>query len=183
MVPTDGSISYFHALAQFELLKHLPSHVIDNYADHLKEPVVQAVSLLMGHEVRKFHRLFMLPAVGHCGGSTGPSSIGGGEPEPPASFRTADTHVVSAMIKWVEEGAAPEKIVASRFDATGNLVRQRSVCPYPAQVAYNGSGDINSAASFSCASPKPNDRNIVEAGDLLHIRNALTQRELELPNR
>jgi len=30
---------------------------------------------------------------------------------------------------------------------------------------------------------KPNDRNIVEAGDLLHIRNALTQRELELPNR
>jgi hypothetical protein len=96
---------------------------------------------------------------------------------------TAETHVVSAMIKWVEEGAAPEKIVASRFDASGNLVRQRPVCPYPAQAAYQGSGDINSAASFACVSPKPNDRNIVEAGDLLHIRNALTQRDLELPNR
>jgi feruloyl esterase len=183
VVPPDGSIGYTHALAQFELLKHLPSQVIDNYADHLKEPVVQAVSLLMGHEVRKFHRLFMLPAVGHCGGSTGPSAIGGGAPEPPAAFRTAETHAVSAMIKWVEEGAAPEKIVASRFDASGNLVRQRPVCPYPAQAVYQGSGDINSAASFACVNPKPNDRNIVEAGDLLHIRNALTQRDLELPNR
>jgi feruloyl esterase len=183
VVPPDGSIGYLHALNQFELLKHLPSHVIDDYANHLKEPVVQAVSLLMGHEVRKFHRLFMLPATGHCGGSTGPNSIGGGAPEPPASFRTAETHTVSAMIKWVEEGVAPEKIVASRFDATGALVLQRPVCPYPAQAVYKGSGDANSAASFACVSPKPNDRNIVEAGDLLHIRNSLLQRGLELPNR
>ena len=28
----------------------------------------------------EYHRLFMLPAMGHCGGSTGPSSVGGGCP-------------------------------------------------------------------------------------------------------
>jgi feruloyl esterase len=182
VVPPDGSIGYLHALNQFEVLRHLPSHVIDHYADHLREPVVQAVSLLAGHEVRKFHRLFMLPAVGHCGGSTGPSAIGGGAPEPPKAYRTAETHAVSAVIKWVEEGDAPEKIVASRFDAAGNLVRQRPLCPYPQQAAYKG-GNIDSADSFRCEMPKHNDRGIVEAGDLIHIRNALTQRDLKLPNR
>ena len=149
---------------------------------NLRSTVVQAVSLLAGQEVRKFHRLFMLPAVGHCGGSTGPSAIGGGAPEPPKAYRNAETHAVSAMIKWVEEGDAPDKIVASRFDAAGNLVRQRPLCPYPAQAVYQG-GDIDSAESFRCEMPRQGERTIVEPGDLVHIRNALTQRDLMLPNR
>ena len=48
--------------------------------------------------------LFMLPATGHCGGSTGPSAIGGGMPEPPNAYRDADHHAVSAVIGWVEQG-------------------------------------------------------------------------------
>jgi feruloyl esterase len=182
VVPPDGSIGYLHALTQFEVLKHLPPDVIDTYANNLKESAVQTVTLQAGQEVRKFHRLFMLPAVGHCGGSTGPSAIGGGAPEPPKAYRTAETHVVSAMIRWVEQGAAPEQIVASRFDSAGNLVRQRPLCPYPARAAYRG-GDADSAASFRCEMPPPGDRTIVEPGDLIHIRNALTQRDLKLPNR
>jgi len=55
---------------------------------------------------------------------------------------------VSAVIKWVEEGVGPEKIIATRFDASGAVARQRPVCPYPAQAAYNGSGDINKAGQF-----------------------------------
>ena len=86
------------------------------------------------------------------------------------------------MIKWVEEGDAPEQIVASRFDAAGNRVRQRPLCPYPAQAVYKG-GDIDRADSFRCEMPRHNDRTIVEPGDLIHIRNALTQRDLKLPNR
>ena len=132
--------------------------------------------------MRKYHRLFMLPATGHCGGSTGPNSIGGGMPEPPAAFRDADHHVVSAVIKWVEQGVAPEKIVATKFDAAGNLTRSRPVCAYPAEAVYNGSGDINDAANFSCQKSRPKDR-IVTTDDLVNIRNALTQRNLELPNR
>jgi hypothetical protein len=62
------------------------------------------------------------------------------------------------------------------------VVRQRPVCPYPAQAVYSGSGDVNGAANFSCTTPKLRDRPI-EAGDLLHMRNALTQRGLVLPNR
>jgi len=40
-----------------------------------------------------------------------------------------------------------------------------------------------SADSFVCDKPRPSDRTIVEPGDLLHIRNALTQRDVKLPNR
>ncbi len=46
--------------------------------------------------------LFMLPEVDHCGGSTGPSAIGGGMPEPANMQRAPDTHVVSALMRWVE---------------------------------------------------------------------------------
>ncbi len=182
VVPPDGSIGYFHALTQFEKLKSLKDHAFNVHISNLKPQVVAATSQAFGDRVREFHRLFMLPAVGHCGGSTGPSAIGGGAPEPAKAYRNADTHAVSAMMKWVEQGVAPEKIVASSFNATGALLRQRPVCPYPAQAVYSGSGDVNSAANFSCVTPKLSDR-IIEAGDLLHIRNALTQRDLLLPNR
>jgi feruloyl esterase len=131
--------------------------------------------------VRQYRRLFMLLAVGHCGGSTGPSAIGGGAPEPPTAYRNAETHAVSAVLKWREEGVAPEKIVASRF-VSGSLVRQRPVCPYPAQAVYNGVGSIDSADSFTCQTPVLQERN-VGASDLLHVLNSLRQRELLLPNR
>jgi feruloyl esterase len=182
VVTPDGSIGYFYALAQFERLRNLPKVVADRQIENLTPQVLAAHGEAFGPQVRQYHRLFMLPAVGHCGGSTGPSSIGGGAPEPPKAYRNAETHAVSAVIKWREEGVAPEKIVASRFDAAGNVVRQRPVCPYPARAVYNGSGSIDDAASFSCWTPTLQDRD-VGAGDLLHARNALRQRELLLPNR
>ena len=181
VVPPDGSIGYLLALTQFEKLQNLPSKVIDQQVDKLTPQVVAATANAFGQQVRQYHRLFMLPATGHCGGSTGPSSIGGGAPEPPSAYRDAEHHVVSAVIKWVEEGVAPEKIVATRF-AGGALVRSRPVCPYPAQAAYNGSGSIDDAANFTCVTPKLQERSI-GPGDILHIQNSLRQRDVRLPNR
>jgi feruloyl esterase len=182
VVPPDGSLANFYALTQFEKLHHLPKAVFDAQIDKLTPQVVAATGEAFGHQVEQYYRLFMMPAVAHCGGSTGPSSIGGGAPEPPAAYRDADHHVVSAVIKWVEQGVAPEKLVATRFDAAGNLTLSRPLCAYPAQAAYDGSGDINDAANFSCVTPKLQERTI-NAGDIVLIQNALRQRALELPNR
>jgi len=77
---------------------------------------------------------------------------------------------------------APEKIVATKFDAAGNPTRSRPVCAYPAEAVYNGSGDINDAANFSCRTPKLQERTVTPS-DLVNIRNSLTQRTLMLPNR
>jgi tannase/feruloyl esterase len=86
------------------------------------------------------------------------------------------------VIKWVEQGVAPDKIVATKFDAAGNLTLSRPVCAYPAEAAYNGSGNINDAANFSCQTPKLSERTVTNS-DLVNIRNSLSQRTLELPNR
>jgi feruloyl esterase len=181
VVPPDGSIAYLHSLTQLEKLQHLPKHAFDQQVDKLSPQLVAATAQAFGKRVQDYHRLFMLPAVSHCGGGTGPNAIGGGAPEPTAALRDADHHAVSAVIKWVEEGVAPEKIVASRI-VGGAVVRQRPVCPYPAQAAYNGSGDIDDADSFSCVTPKLQERTIGPA-DIILIQNSLRQRDLLLPNR
>jgi len=166
----------------WERMQNLPSRVVDRQIANLTPQDVAAHANAFGNQVRQYHRLFMLPATGHCGGSTGPNSIGGGMPEPPKAYRDADHHVVSAVIKWVEQGVAPEKIIATKFDSAGTLTRSRPVCAYPDEAVYNGSGDINDAANFSCRTPRLKDRVVTES-DLVNVRNALTQRTLELPNR
>jgi feruloyl esterase len=181
VVPPDGSLAYFYALTQFEKLQHLPRHAYDQQVEKLSPQVVAATGQAFGKRVQEYHRLFMLPAVSHCGGGTGPSAIGGGAPEPMAALRNAEHHTVSAVIRWVEEGVAPEKIVASRI-VGGNVVQQRPVCAYPAQAAYNGSGSTDDASNFSCVTPKLQQRTI-GAGDVILIQNSLRQRDLKLPNR
>jgi tannase/feruloyl esterase len=181
VVPPDGSVDYYHSLALFEKLHTLPSAAIDALTNNLTPQDVALTSQFLGDRVRQYHRLFMLPATAHCGGSTGPNSIGGGMPEPPATFRDADHHVVSAVIKWVEQGIAPEKIIATKF--SGNtLTLSRPVCPYPAQAVYNGSGDVNVASNFTCVQQTESAASITP-GDIVLIKNALTQRTIELPNR
>jgi feruloyl esterase len=181
VVPPDGSVNYYHSLALFEKLHTLPSPIIDALVNNLSPQDVAATAQFLGDHVRQYHRLFMLPSVAHCGGSTGPSSVGGGMPEPPAAFRDADHHVVSAVIKWVEQGVAPERIIATRF--SGNtLTLSRPVCPYPAQAVYNGSGDVTVASSFTCVQ-QIESASSIGPGDIVQIKNSLTQRALELPNR
>ena len=182
MVPPDGSDDYFFALTQFELIRHMPKAIADRYIEKLTPQLVAAMGEAFGKRVRQYHRLFMLPAVSHCGGGTGPNAIGGGAPEPAAALRDPEHHVVSAMIRWVEEGEAPEKIIATRPATSNTVFRQRPVCAYPAQAAYKGSGSIDDAANFSCVTPKLHERT-VSATDILLIKNSLRQRDLKLPNR
>src|SRR2546425_3568450 len=86
-------------------------------------------------KTEEFLRLFLLPNVGHCGGA----AAGG-----PNTFDP-----LTALEQWVEEGIAPDKIVASRV--TGGVVtRTRPLCPYPRVARYTGSGSIDDAANFVC---------------------------------
>jgi hypothetical protein len=58
---------------------------------------------------------------------------------------------LTALERWVEKGQAPtadEEIVT---DITGVPGRTRPLCSYPSFPKYRGSGDVNSASSFTCA--------------------------------
>ncbi len=84
-------------------------------------------------QTQRFYRLFMVPGMSHCGGGPGLNTV-----DPLASLEL-----------WVEKGIAPEKIIATRMDK--NTVEiTRPVCPYPQSARYNGVGDTNNAANFSC---------------------------------
>jgi len=84
-------------------------------------------------EVRNAYRLFMVPGMGHCSGGEGPNAF----------------DMVGALEQWVEQGQAPDQIVASH-STNGTVDRTRPLCPYPTIATYKGSGSIDSAASFTC---------------------------------
>ena len=80
-----------------------------------------------------FFRLFMVPGMGHCGGGPGPNTF----------------DAVAALDQWVDQGKAPEKIVASHL-ANGVADRTRPLCPYPQIAKWTGAGSIDDAANFVC---------------------------------
>ncbi len=86
-------------------------------------------------KTNEFLRLFLLPNVGHCGGG----AAGG-----PNTW-----DLVSALEQWVEDGTAPEEIIASRVTG-GAVTRTRPICAYPQVAQYAGSGSIDDAANFVC---------------------------------
>jgi len=88
-------------------------------------------------ETGDFFRLFMAPGMQHCAGGPGPNTF----------------DAVGALERWVEEGTVPDAIVAThRTD--GVVDRTRPLCPFPQVARYDGSGDPDDAASFSCAKPR-----------------------------
>ena len=81
---------------------------------------------------RQSVRLFMLPGVGHCGGGPGPDSW----------------DRLAPIVDWVENGRAPDHIVASRL-VDGNVENQRKVCAYPQRAVYAGpAGGQNDPANW-----------------------------------
>ena len=64
--------------------------------------------------------------------------------------------VVAALAHWVEDGVAPNQIVAARYrdnDPAKGVDAQRPWCVYPATARYSGQGDRSAAASYACAVP------------------------------
>ena len=181
VVAPHTSPNYTHALAVFEQLKGTSPSAFDEAIEKLSAGGVAAASRNQASTVQQYHRLFMLPNVAHCGGGSGPSNIGGGTGDPLPAFRDANSDVVLAVAKWVEQGVPPESIVATTLK-DGAAVRQRPLCVYPKQARYNGSGDVNVASSFTCVTPGAEQPGASTA-DLNQIRNSLRQRSMLEPVR
>lgn len=95
-------------------------------------------------KVQDTMRVFMAPISGHCGGNDGPTWQSPGQVgyNPEGDF-------LQLMIRWVEQGHAPDKVLASQV-ADGKVVRTLPLCAYPAVPRYRGKGPVNEAASFDC---------------------------------
>ena len=107
-------------------------------------------------ETQDFYRLFMVPGMAHCYRGPGANSFGGvGQQIPPQ--RDALHDVQLALEEWVENGAAPDRLVATKYvddDADTTTVEfTRTLCPYPSVARYSQSGDPSKAVNFVCTNP------------------------------
>ena len=109
------------------------------------DPVVSAIDVIAYYERLRaregsqaatddFFRLFLVPGMAHCAGGTGATSFGNQGAESP--IRDAEHDLVEALDRWVEQGVAPERIVASRLDGR-RVTRTRPLCPYPRRAIYS----------------------------------------------
>jgi len=100
----------------------------------------------MGGQADSFARFFPVPGMAHCSGG----------------LATDQFDLLSPLVKWVEQGQAPQAVVATARGA-GNAGgvntelpadwapnRSRPLCAYPTVATYKGSGSLEDAASFSC---------------------------------
>ena len=106
-------------------------------------------------EIQEFYRLFMVPGMAHCSGGDGPSAFGNGTNNAPVI--DADHDLLKALEGWVEQGVAPEKIIATHYvnnTPASGVQFQRPLCPFP-QVARYTVGDPTNADSFKCVQDEP----------------------------
>lgn len=125
------------------------------------DPIVPAQSTIDYHErvarfmgaeaTDHFFRTFVAPGVTHCGGGAGPDRM---TLDPGSQSPVVDTDhdLLEALVRWVEQGQAPDRIIASKL-VDGKVAMSRPICVYPKVARYDGHGDSNDAASFKCASP------------------------------
>jgi feruloyl esterase len=94
-----------------------------------------AVVARYGEAAAEFYRLLAMPGMHHCRGGYGPNTF----------------DRLEAIVQWVEGGPPPDGLVASQ-SREGVVERTRPLCDYPSYARYKG-GDLNDAASFTCAAP------------------------------
>ena len=85
--------------------------------------------------VSSFARYYEIPGYGHA----------------VSSVFNAAWDSLTAMENWAEKGISPPAQQVA--DTAGVPGRTRPLCEFPGYPKYTGSGDINSAASFTCTQP------------------------------
>lgn len=122
---------------------------------------VKQVLVPHGVDLDESYRFFPIAGMGHCSGSDkSPYYIAGGTQSLTGAtygvpgFEDAEHDGMLALMRWVENGTAPERLVATKYkdDSASNGVQsQRPLCPYPLQAKYIG-GEVAKAESWECKS-------------------------------
>lgn len=94
-------------------------------------------------------QLFMVPGMYHCRGGPGADAFGGsGHPLPQPD---SQHDILWALVDWVEQRQAPERIVAAKI-VDGTTKFTRILCAFPKLAVYDRAQSATNAASYSCRS-------------------------------
>lgn len=129
---TSSDISAFAARGGKLLLAHGLADVL--VSTRATEQYYQRLQAQMGPStVDTFARYYEVPGYGHA----------------VSTVFNAAWDSLTTLEQWVEHGVAPRRQVT--MDTLGVPGRTRPLCDYPKWPRYNGAGDVNLAASFTCA--------------------------------
>jgi len=125
-----GKVLITHGLAD----QQIPAQGTINYYERMQQQ--------MGGPQRtaEFARLFLFPGLNHGFRGAAPS------PNPAA--------LLNALVQWVEEGKAPERLEGELRDNAGKVTRTRPVFLYPQVARHKGSGSTDDAANFISSLPR-----------------------------
>jgi pimeloyl-ACP methyl ester carboxylesterase len=130
---TNVSLAAFKARGGKMILTHgtaddfISPHNTENYYN-------LQVSAFGQGGVNSFIRFYKIPGFGHGFGNFALGYDG-----------------LTLLDNWVENGTDPGTPVAK--DNNTGVSRTRPMCQWPTYPKYNGSGDVNSASSFTCVKP------------------------------
>jgi feruloyl esterase len=119
-----GKIIHYHGLSDPLIVPFGSQNYVSRVFEHYGVTGTQS-----------FMRSFFYPGNGHCGGGAAPLINA--------------TDLFAALVNWVENGVAPDYVVA-RQSLGGGVTRSRKVCKYPDEATYNGTGSTDDQASFHC---------------------------------
>ncbi len=114
LLDEDGKMIIYHGLTDTLIVA---SDTIDYYND-----LIDVTFNGDSEAAKKSARLFLAPGMNHCGGGAGPNAW----------------DKLSPLVNWVENGVAPESIVATHI-TNGEIDNERPLCAYPKQAKYIGS--------------------------------------------
>jgi hypothetical protein len=134
MIDQSPDISGFAARGGKLLLAHgLQDVLVSTRAT--EEYYERLVQMFGSDKVGSFVRYYEVPGFGHA----------------VSSQFNATWDSLTALEQWAEGGVAPANQVT--VDTVGVPGRSRPLCDYPKWARYNGTGDVNAAASFTCVNP------------------------------
>lgn len=124
----------------------ITSYNSPRYYEHVSETMG-----LSSAQLDEFYRFFKIGGMGHCSG--GPGAVAIGQDIDSVGTLEPDGNVLTAMVRWVEEGIAPDTVLGTAFvnqATSGDIAFQRRHCKYPLETVYSGSGDPTKPDSWTC---------------------------------
>jgi len=144
----------------------IPSESIPNFYNHVRSTLsdLAAAGDTSGAlPLENWYRLFMVPGMLHCSGgvrgapwyfagANQQAALGSGVVSVPG-YADAQHDILLALMSWVENGTAPDAIIATNYvndTISFGVNRQRPLCVCPKKSRYVVC-DPNLPGSFACA--------------------------------
>ncbi|THU76313.1 tannase and feruloyl esterase [Dendrothele bispora CBS 962.96] len=97
------------------------------------------ITELESSELDEFCRFFRISGMGHCSGGVRAWEIG-----QTLAGSGSESSVLMAMVRWVEEGVAPETMLGTKYvndTVSDGVAFARAHCRYPLRNTYDGTVD------------------------------------------